>query len=54
VFGSTERKTLDIKNVNPGPGQYLANGKNPDGPKFSLGGKYERKNNQQTPGPGHY
>lgn len=38
----------------PGPGNYNVSKNIGEGPKYSMKGRHEMKNNEFTPGPGQY
>ncbi|CAG9314055.1 unnamed protein product [Blepharisma stoltei] len=53
VFGSSKRKALSTTLNNPGPGAYSLSNQ-PDGPVYTIKGKYQSKKSDFLPGPGQY
>jgi Sperm-tail PG-rich repeat len=54
VTGSSKRPPLSDNGENPGPGTYEIPQRAVEGPKFSMKGRIEKANPDNSPGPGHY
>lgn len=52
-FGKATREGIGKGSDSPGPGNYDVSTK-PEGPKFSLSGRWKVERKNTTPGPGNY